>query len=287
MRVRRWVLPLLGVVVGCAPEVSYVATAEAPSLAAHPSDAVAIVVPPEEPPCNYRVVGSFTATSALASFDGPRRALREQAAAKGFDGVIMTCGNPDGVRRTQCEARAYVCRTGATIAVAPAAESQKARIAIVGDFRDADDAPVLTAYRDGTQFVGELSGSQSMFTVEVDPGEHVVTLADLHQDASRMPRCHRFAGTFEAGKTYVAWLLTQKIGAAGVRSTRWVFPRPQWTETDPRDIVADVPRVTPNVTAGQAFLDGVRDRAEACAPVTQDSPTVVASDWGFEAAPWL
>ena len=102
-----------------------------------------------------------------------------------------------------------------------------------------------------------------------------------------MPRCHRFAGTFEAGKTYVAWLLTQKIGAAGARSTRWVFPRPQWTETDPRDIVADVPRVTPNVTAGQAFLDGVRDRAEACAPVTQDSPTVVASDWGFEAAPWL
>lgn len=174
-----------------------------------------------------------------------------------------------------------------TETVPSAPKTDKAMIAIVGDFRDADEAPVLTAYRDGTQFVGELTGSHAMFTVELDPGEHVVTVADLHQDSSRPPRCHRFAGTFEAGKTYVAWLLKQKVGAAGATTTRWIFPRPQWTETDPRAVVTDVPRFTANLTSGQAFLDGVRARAEACTPIPQDSSTVVAAEWGFEIAPWL
>lgn len=118
MRVYEWVPPVLAALAlgvgGCGTEVSFVATADAPSRTPRPSEAVAIVYPPEEPPCSYRVVGSYTATSAHASFDGPRQALRDQAAAMGFDGVIMTCGNPGTVRRTQCEARAYVCRTVAS-----------------------------------------------------------------------------------------------------------------------------------------------------------------------------
>lgn len=291
--VRPWIPLVLAALAfcagGCGPEVSFVATAEAPSLTARSSQDVTIVYPPEEPPCSYRVVGNYTATSALASFDGPRRALRDQAAARGFDGVIMTCGNPGTVRRTECEARAYVCRPAPSYAAATttAPRVEKATIAIVGDFRDADEARVLTAYREGTQFIGELTGRRAMFTVELDPGEHVVTVADLHEDSSLPARCHQFVGTFEAGKTYVASLLTKKTGAAGPETTRWIFPRPQWTETDPRSIVADVPRSNPDLVAGQAFLDGVRSRAESCRPIVQDSPSIVAADFGFDVAPWL
>jgi hypothetical protein len=98
---------------GCYPPIlNFTPSSSVPSRPAKSPDAVDIVFKPDEPKCKYRIVGEYDVKAFHSDTAGGKRLIREDAASRGFDGIMnMECGAPGTVGEANgaCSGRAYLC----------------------------------------------------------------------------------------------------------------------------------------------------------------------------------
>ncbi len=104
---------IVGFAPGCyPPDVNFTPSSSMPKRPAKSPDAVDMIFNPDEPKCKYHIVGEYDVKAYGSDTARGKRIIREDAAKRGFDGVMsMECGPPGSIGEANgaCSARAYLC----------------------------------------------------------------------------------------------------------------------------------------------------------------------------------